>query len=60
MQFLTTQTENQLKRLWRKILENVGDGGCYGWDWVTLKICYPHSYSVLREISEEFKRRNNK
>ena len=54
---LQSYTTYQLFRIYNKIWDRIGSGGCFGWDLVTLKIIHPHFYYTLSIINAEVNRR---
>ena len=41
----------QLYRLYRRLYARLPDGGCFGWDWITLRGAYPSLYYTLRSVA---------
>lgn len=48
---LSDLTKKQLLRLYVHLYERLPYGGCFGWDWVTLRGAYPVLALTLRSIA---------
>ncbi len=50
-------TDIQLHRLYCRIYDRIPYGGHFGWDWPTLRMCYPAIASALKACIDESRRR---
>ncbi len=47
----------QLRRIYIRLYSRLPDGGCYGWDMPTMRICYPAILRSMKQVFTEVRRR---
>lgn len=55
--YILSLSDSALIRFYFRIWDRIGYGGRYGWDWPTLRACYPQFAEAIQIIKAEGKRR---
>ena len=54
---LSDLSVEQLERIYARLYRSLGSSGCYGWDWITLKLTRPGKAVLMKSILWEMDRK---